>query len=196
MRKKNKSSNNYNLENNNIDLKQKIKNIEVDNIELKTQLKIKDELDKKMIEELNYIRKKENFNYKIKMEQIDNEIKEKAKNEFEEELNKELIIKEKEIKIKYNQKLENFKKKFRNELNEEYEKKKKEMKNQLNDIKYKIYRSRCSEKIKISKINKMKKKDTLLEFKIKQQEETIEKQKETISKLIGVKYIVQKWIIF
>ena len=88
---------------------------------------------------------------------IYNEIKEKAKNEFEEELNKELIIKEKEIKIKYNQKLENFKKKFRNELNEEYEKKKKEMKNQLNDIKSKIYRSRCSEKIKISKINKMKK---------------------------------------
>ena len=31
------------------------------------------------------------------------------------------------------------------------------MKNQLNDIKSKIYRSRCSEKIKISKINKMKK---------------------------------------
>jgi hypothetical protein len=110
-----------------------------------------------MIEEIKYIRKKENFNYKIKMEQIANEIKEKAKNEFEEELNKELIIKEKEIKIKYNQKLENFKKKFRNELNEEYEKKKKEMKNQLNDIKSKIYRSRCSEKIKISKINKMKK---------------------------------------
>ena len=31
------------------------------------------------------------------------------------------------------------------------------MKNQLNDIKSKIYRSRCSEKIKINKINKMKK---------------------------------------
>ena len=43
-------------------------------------------------------------------------------------LNKELIIKEKEIKIKYNQKLENFKKKFRNELNEEYEKKKNQLK--------------------------------------------------------------------
>ena len=123
--------------------------------ELENQLK--DELDKKMADELNYIKKKENFNQKIKMEQIDNEVKEKVKNEFEEELNKELIIKEKEIKIKYNQKLENFKKKFRNELNEEYEKKKKEMKNQLNDIKSKIYRSRCSEKIKINKINKMKK---------------------------------------
>ena len=57
------------------------------------------------------------------MEQIDNEIKEKVKNEFEEELNRELILKEKEIKIKYNQKLENFRKKFKNELNEEYEKK-------------------------------------------------------------------------
>ena len=31
------------------------------------------------------------------------------------------------------------------------------MKNQLNDIKSKIYRSRCNEKIKINKINKMKK---------------------------------------
>ena len=123
--------------------------------ELENQLK--EELDKKMTDELNYIKKKENFNQKIKFEQIDNEIKEKVKNEFEEELNKELIIKEKEIKIKYNQKLENFKKNFRNELNEEYEKKKKEMKNQLNDIKSKIYRSRCSEKIKITKINKMKK---------------------------------------
>ena len=30
------------------------------------------------------------------------------------------------------------------------------MRNQLNDIKSKIYRSRCSEKIKINKINKMK----------------------------------------
>ena len=123
--------------------------------ELENQLK--DELDKKMTDELNYIKKKENFNQKIKMEQIDNEVKEKVKNEFEEELNKELSLKEKEIKIKYNQKLENFKKKFRNELNEEYEKKKREMKNQLNDIKSKIYRSRCSEKVKINKINKMKK---------------------------------------
>ena len=123
--------------------------------ELENQLK--EELDKKMTDEFNYIKKKENFNQKIKMEQIDNDLKEKVKNEFEEELNKELIIKEKEIKIKYNQKLENFKKKFRNELEEEYEKKKKEMKNQLNDIKSKIYRSRCSEKIKITKINKMKK---------------------------------------
>ena len=57
-----------------------------------------------MTDEFNYIKKKENFNQKIKMEQIDNELKEKVKNEFEEELNKELIIKEKEIKIKYNQK--------------------------------------------------------------------------------------------
>ena len=121
------------------------------------EIQLKDELNMKLIEEINYIKKKESFNQKLKMEQIDNEIKEKVKNEFEEELNRELILKEKEIKIKYNQKLENFRKKFKNELNEEYEKKKKEMKNQLNDIKSKIYRSRCSEKIKINKINKMKK---------------------------------------
>lgn len=31
------------------------------------------------------------------------------------------------------------------------------MKNLLNDIKSKIYRSRCNEKIKINRINKMKK---------------------------------------
>ena len=118
---------------------------------------LKEEYDKKMADELNYIRKKEAFNQKIKMEEIDNALKEKVKNEFEEELNKDIIIKEKEIRIRYNQKLENFKKKFEKELSEEYEKKKKEMRNQLNDIKSKIYRSKCSEKIKINKINKMKK---------------------------------------
>ena len=134
---------------------------EYDNIVMKIhreyENQLKEELDQKMAEELNYIKKKENFNQKIKMQQIDNAIKEKVKNEFEEEINKEIILKEKEIKIRYNQKYDNFKKKFEKELSEEYEKKKKEMRNQLNDIKSKIYRSRCSEKIKINKINKMKK---------------------------------------
>ena len=134
---------------------------EYDNIVMKIhreyENQLREELVQKMTEELNYIKKKENFNQKIKMQQIDNAIKEKVKNEFEEQLNKEIILKEKEIKIRYNQKYENFKKKFEKELSEEYEKKKKEMRNQLNDIKSKIYRSRCSEKIKINKINKMKK---------------------------------------
>ena len=85
----------------------------VNKIHQELEFQLKDELNTKLIEELNYIRKKESFNQKIKMEQIDNEIKEKVKNEFEEELNKELILKEKEIKIKYNQKLENFRKKFK-----------------------------------------------------------------------------------
>lgn len=58
------------------------------------------------------------------MEQIDIAMKEKVKNEFDEQLNKEVNLKEKEICIKYNQKLENFKKKYEKELNEEYEKKK------------------------------------------------------------------------
>ena len=61
------------------------------------QIQLKEELEQKMIDELNYIKKKENFNQKIKIEQIDNSIKEKVKNEFEEELNKEIIIKDKEI---------------------------------------------------------------------------------------------------
>ena len=77
-----------------------------------------------MAEEFNYVKKKENFNQKLKIEEIDNVIKEKVKNEFEEELNKEINIKEKEIRIKYNQKLENLKKKFEKGINEEYEKKK------------------------------------------------------------------------
>ena len=40
---------------------------------------LREEYDKKMSDELSYIRKKEAFNQKIKMEQIDNAIKEIAK---------------------------------------------------------------------------------------------------------------------
>ena len=93
----------------------------------------------------------------MREEEIEKEIRLRCQEELEDELNRELLLKQKEMTLKYMQKYEAYKKKLDKELSEDFETKRKEMVKEIDDIKSKIYRSKCSENLKINKINTMKK---------------------------------------
>lgn len=115
------------------------------------------EVNKKHSEELTLLKTKQQCIQKLKEDEITNEVKLQIQNEYENEIQKEIMLKEKEIKFKHMQKYELYKKKLEKEYANEYEKKRLGMVKELDEIKGKIYRSKCSENLKINKINAMKK---------------------------------------
>ncbi len=125
---------------------------------------IKNEVEKELKEQLNIFsneeisefKKKQNLLLMNKEKEIGNNIREQCENEMEIELYREIDLKEKEYKLKYNHKLELFKKKIETDLNKKYEKKKQELKKEINAIKCELFRTKCNGKLKINKINTLK----------------------------------------
>ena len=113
-----------------------------------------------------------------KFEQKNDKIKEKNNDKKIEKINKKKIekINDKKIDKKNDKKIDKI-----NDKKIENKKEKKIIQKELSSKK--ILTTNNSQK-EIEKIEKIKKQDTVIELKIKEQEETIEKQKETISKLI------------
>lgn len=136
--------------------------------------KIKKELEKDLEEEyknkneseLEDFKKSQNYARKAKEEEIENDIREKVKKKVDETIEKELEIKEKELKLKSIQKYEAFRKKILNELQKDYDIKKNEIQKEIDEIKADIYRSKCSENIKTGKIMLAKKNINVLHDKI------------------------------
>ena len=129
----------------------------LENVKIEIEKELSDELNKKLNEEINYIKKRQNYFLKTKENELEKKIKDKINYELNEELNKELMLKDKELKLRYTQRYENYKKKLDKDLNTEFEKIKKKKQKEIDNIKSLIYRSKCSEKIKINKINNLKK---------------------------------------
>ena len=127
--------------------------------EIKQQIEyeLNEEITKKNNEEISTLKKKQSYVQKMREEEIEKEIRLRCQEELEDELNRELLLKQKEMTLKYMQKYEAYKKKLDKELSEDFETKRKEMVKEIDDIKSKIYRSKCSENLKINKINTMKK---------------------------------------
>ena len=129
----------------------------LENVKIEIEKELSDELNKKLNEEINYIKKRQNYFQKTKENEIKQIIINKVKYEFNEELNKELLLKDKELKLRYTQRYENYKKKLDKDLNTEFEKNKKQKQKEIDNIKSLIYRSKYNEKMKINKINNLKK---------------------------------------
>ena len=128
-----------------------------DVIKFEIENELRNNLEKDYNEEINYIKKNLDIFQKNKKEEIEREIHDKCYNEMEEEIIKVCEIKDKEFKLKNIQKLEKFKKKLENDLNEEYEKKKNDLQKEINKLKTKIFQSHYKEKIKMNKINSLRK---------------------------------------
>ena len=118
---------------------------------------IKDKLNIYYNEEISDFKKKQKIILMDKEKELGNKMREQCENELEKELLKEIQFKERENKIKFNQKLASFRKKIDTELNNKYEKEKKKIEKEINEIKSQIYRVKCKEKLKINKINTLKK---------------------------------------
>ena len=118
---------------------------------------IKDKLNIYYNEEISDFKKKQKIILMDKEKELGNKMREQCENELEKELLKEIQFKEREYKIKFNQKLASFRKKIDTELNNKYEKEKKKIEKEINEIKSQIYRVKCKEKLKINKINTLKK---------------------------------------
>ena len=118
---------------------------------------IKDKLNIYYNEEISDFKKKQKIILMDKEKELGNKMREQCENELEKELLKEMQFKERENKIKFNQKLASFRKKIDTELNNKYEKEKKKIEKEINEIKSQIYRVKCKEKLKINKINALKK---------------------------------------
>ena len=82
------------------------------------------------------------------------------------------------MKTNYLRKFENFKNTLEKQLKDEYESKKKELAKEIDEMKAKIYRQKCSEKLKLQKINQIKK---TLNDKEKKQFENAEKIEKVLS---------------
>ena len=134
------------------------------------------EYTKKQNEEIALMKTKQQHIQKSKEDEIITNVKDQIQNEYQHELEKELTLKEKEIKLKHMQRYELFKKKLEKELESEFEQKRNAMLKELDEIKAKIYRSKCSENLKINKINTMKR-------NIKAYHENNLKQAEQIEKI-------------
>lgn len=126
--------------------------------EIKKEIEVElgEELTKKNIEEINFAKKRQMYLQKVKEEEAEKEVRQKCQEELEEDLKRELNLKEKELKLRYMQRFEAYKKKLEKELNEDYIKKKNQMTKEIDEIKSQIYRSKCSENLKVNKINAMK----------------------------------------
>lgn len=161
--------------------KKEYNNIVAD-IKKSIEAELNEELTKKNNEEIAFLKKKQNYIQKMKEDEIEKEIRQKCQDELEDELNREITLKQKEMTLKYMQRYEAYKKKIDKELSEEFETKRKAMTKQIDEIKSQIYRSKCSENIKISKINAMKK-------NIKQYHEKNLKCAEQVEKIINSKDI-------
>ena len=135
------------------------------------------EYTNKQNDEIASMKAKQQHIQKAKEDEIIANVKSQIQNEYQHELEKELTLKEKEIKLKHMQRYELFKKKLEKELESEFEQKKNAMLKELDEIKAKIYRSKCSENLKINKINTMKR-------NIKAYHEKNLKQAEHIAKII------------
>ncbi len=118
---------------------------------------IKDKLNIYYNEEISDFKKKQKIILMDKEKELGNKMREQCENELEKELLKEMQFKERENKIKFNQKLASYRKKIDTELNNKYEKEKKKIEKEINEIKAQIYRVKCKEKLKINKINTLKK---------------------------------------
>ena len=118
---------------------------------------IKDKLNIYYNEEISDFKKKQKIILMDKEKELGNKMREQCENELEKELLKEMQFKERENKIKFNQKLASYRKKIDTELNNKYEKEKKKIEKEINEIKSQIYRVKCKEKLKINKINALKK---------------------------------------
>ena len=117
---------------------------------------IKDKLNIYYNEEISDFKKKQKIILMDKEKELGNKMREQCENELEKELLKEMQFKERENKIKFNQKLASFRKKIDTELNNKYEKEKKKIEKEINEIKSQIYRVKCKEKLKINMINAIK----------------------------------------
>lgn len=135
------------------------------------------EYTKKQNEEIASMKTKQQQIQKSKEDEIITNVKDQIQNEYQHEIEKELTLKEKEIKLKHMQRYELFKKKLEKELESEFEQKKNAMLKELEEIKAKIYRSKCSENLKINKINTMKRNIKAYHEKNLKQAEQIEKIK-------------------
>ena len=133
------------------------------------------EYTKKQNEEIALMKIKQQQIQKSKEDEIITNVKDQIQNEYQHELEKELTLKEKEIKLKHMQRYELFKKKLEKELESEFEQKRNAMLKELDEIKAKIYRSKCSENLKINKINTMKRNIKAYHEKNLKQAEQIEK---------------------
>ena len=149
---------------------------------------IKDKLNIYYNEEISDFKKKQKIILMDKEKELGNKMREQCENELEKELLKEMQFKERENKIKFNQKLASYRKKIDTELNNKYEKEKKKIEKEINEIKAQIYRVKCKEKLKINKINALKK-------NIKTFNDINNKNVENLDKIINSKDLEDEKII-
>ena len=147
--------------------------------------KLNQDIQTKKNEEVEKVKKRLEHFTKVKLEEIESTVKSKCKEEVENEMKTDLERKEKEMKINYLRKFENFKNCLEKQLKDEYEVKKKELSKEVSEIKSKVYRQKCAEKLKLNKINKIKK---TLEAKEKVQLENAE----ILEKVITVNSLMKK----
>lgn len=119
--------------------------------------KLNKDIETKKNEEVQRVKRKLEYFTKVKMDEMEGNIKSKCKEEVECELKKELERKEKEMKINYLRKFESFKSNLEKQLKDEYESKKKELSKEISEMKSRMYRLKCSEKLKLNKISNIKK---------------------------------------
>jgi len=146
--------------------------------------KFNKEIHTKKLEEIEKAKKKLEYYTKQKISEMESNLKSKCKEEVESELKKDIERKEKDIKINYMKKFNTFKINLEKQLKEDYEQKKKELLKEINEIKSEVFRQKCAEKLKLSKINNIKK--SLIE-----KEMTQLKNAENLEKAIQSHYQVQ-----
>jgi hypothetical protein len=156
--------------------KNEYKNVE-DKIRKELENKLNQDIQAKKMEELERVKRKLEYFTKVKMDEMQGNLKSKCKEEIQEELKKDLKVREKELKISYLKRFETFKNNLEKQLKDEYESKKKELSKEIGELKSKVYRQKCAEKLKLNKINNMKK---TLETKQKLQLENAEKLEKAI----------------
>jgi hypothetical protein len=121
------------------------------------ETKLNKDIESKKLEEVERVKRKLEYFTKVKMDEMEGNIKNKCKEEVEIEIKKELEKKEKEMKINYLRKFESFKTNLEKQLKDEYESKKKELSKEISEMKSRMYRLKCSEKLKLNKISNIKK---------------------------------------
>ncbi len=150
-------------------VEEKIYQSEYPNIEKKIRMDVEEKLvneirQKKMLEIDVEKRKLESFTKK-KLEEIETSLKAKCKESYEDDLRREIESKEKELKQEYNsvfkrfrymKKFNNYKNNLETKLKNDYDLKKDELDHELKELKNNAYRQKCSEKLKMTNINKMK----------------------------------------
>jgi hypothetical protein len=155
----------------------------VEKIKREIEEKITQEIYVKKVEEIEKAKRKLEYFAKVKLEEVEKNIKNKCKEELEMEVKKEVERKEKEFKTTYLRKFENFKNNLEKQLKEEYEAKKLELTKEVSEMKSRVYRQKCAEKLKMNKLNTIKHN---LAVKEKAQFENAEKLEKILHSVSGV----------